>query len=124
VLRPKALAAPVSVEREEDGAFRVVSRRVERWVAMLPVEEPDAARYLQGRMRRAGVETALIAAGARVGDTVVIGGVEFAFQPELDDLPPEEREAVLAGELDAMDLDDDLPEVVTSVVASTVSRGA
>jgi GTPase len=124
VLRPKALAAPVSVEREEDGAFRVVSRRVERWVAMLPVEEPDAARYLQGRMRRAGVEKALIAAGARVGDTVVIGGVEFAFQPELDDLPPEEREAVLAGELDAMDLDDDLPEVVTSVVTSTVSRGA
>lgn len=126
VLRPKALAAPVSVEREEDGAYRVVSRRVERWVAMLPVEEPDAARYLQGRMRRAGVEKALIAAGARVGDTVVIGGVEFAFQPELDDLPPEEREAVLAGELDAMDLDDDLTvglPVELRDITSVVPRG-
>ncbi|MDA2984183.1 MAG: Obg family GTPase CgtA, partial [Actinomycetota bacterium] len=84
---------------------RVVSDRVERWVAMLPVEEPGAARYLQGRMRRAGVERALIAAGARQGDTVVIGDIEWAFRPEIDDLPPEEREAVLAGEADDQDAD-------------------
>ena len=103
VIRPGGHAAPVRIEAEEDGAFRVVSDRVERWVAMLPVEDPGAARYLQGRMRRAGVERALIGAGARQGDTVVIGDVEFAFDPELDDLPPEEREAVLAGEADAYD---------------------
>jgi GTPase len=108
VLRPAGHSAPVRVEVEEDGAFRVVSDRVERWVAMLPVEDHGAARYLQGRMRRAGVERALIGAGARQGDTVVIGDVEFAFDPELDDLPPEEREAVLAGEADGSDdgLDD------------------
>jgi GTPase len=105
VLRPKALGAPVRVEREEDGAYRVVSSRVERWVAMLPVEEPDAARYLQGRMRRAGVERALVEAGARSGDTVVIGDIEFEFRPELDDLPADEREAVLAGEADDLDLE-------------------
>ena len=103
VLRPAGHAAPVRVEVEEDGAFRVVSERVERWIAMLPVEDPGAARYLQGRMRRAGVERALVAAGARQGDTVVIGDLEFAFDPELDDLPPEEREAVLAGEADSLD---------------------
>ena len=103
VLRPVGHAAPVRVEVEEDGAYRVVSERVERWVAMLPVEDPGAARYLQGRMRRAGVERALVAAGARQGDTVVIGDLEFSFDPELDDLPPEEREAVLAGEADALD---------------------
>jgi hypothetical protein len=40
VLRPLGHAAPVRIEVEEDGAFRVVSDRVERWVAMLPVEEP------------------------------------------------------------------------------------
>ena len=105
VLRPLGHAAPVRIETEEDGAFRVVSDRVERWVAMLPVEEPGAARYLQGRMRRAGVERALIAAGARQGDTVVIGDIEWAFRPEIDDLPPEEREAVLAGEVDDQDAD-------------------
>jgi GTP-binding protein len=93
----------VRIEVEGDGAFRVVSDRVERWVAMLPIEDAGAARYLQGRMRRAGVERALVGAGARQGDTVVIGDIEFAFDPELDDLPPEEREALLAGEADAFD---------------------
>lgn len=103
VLRPVGHSAPVRISAEEDGAYRVISDRVERWVAMLPIEDSGAARYLQGRMRRAGVERALIGAGARQGDTVVIGDVEFAFDPELDDLPPEEREAVLAGELDGAD---------------------
>jgi GTP-binding protein len=106
VLRPAGHAAPVRIEAEDDGAFRVISSRVERWVTMLPVEDSGAARYLQGRMRRAGVERALIGAGARQGDTVVIGDIEFAFDPELDDLPPEEREAVLAGEADALDDED------------------
>jgi hypothetical protein len=45
----------------------------------------------------------------RQGDTVVIGDIEWAFRPEIDDLPPEEREAVLAGEADDLDgLDGDL----------------
>jgi GTP-binding protein len=103
VIRPAGHAAPVRIEVEGDGAFRVVSDRVERWVAMLPIEDAGAARYLQGRMRRAGVERALVGAGARQGDTVVIGDIEFAFDPELDDLPPEEREALLAGEADGFD---------------------
>lgn len=103
VLRPRGHAAPARVEVEQDGTFRVVSPQVERWIAMLPLEDVGATRYLQGRMRRAGVERALISAGARKGDTVVIGDIEFGFDPELDDLPPEEREAVLAGEADALD---------------------
>jgi GTP-binding protein len=105
VLRPGGHAAPVRIEVEGDGAYRVVSDRIERWVDMLPVEEPGAAQYLQGRMRRAGVERALISAGARQGDTVVIGGIEFLFRPELDDLPPDERAAILAAEIDDTDAD-------------------
>ena len=89
-----------SVQRGEDGAYHVVGRRVERWVQMLPLEDRGAVRYLQGRMRRAGVERALISAGARSGDDVVIGDAVFTFDPELDDLPPEERAALLAGEAD------------------------
>ena len=104
VLRPAALEGPVRVEATPEG-YRVVSRRVERWVAMLPLDLPEAVRHLQGRMRRAGVERALVAAGARAGDTVLIGPEEFAFDPDLADLPPDEREALLAGEEDETALD-------------------
>jgi GTP-binding protein len=103
VLRPRALEGPAVVVRDDDGAYRVLSRRVERWVAMLPLDVPEAVRHLQGRMRRAGVERALVAAGARAGDSVRIGTAEFGFDPELDDLPPDERAAVLAGEADDVD---------------------
>lgn len=89
-----------TVQRGDDGAFHVVGRRVERWVQMLPLEDVGAVRYLQGRMRRAGVDRALADAGARSGDDVVIGDAVFAFEPELEDLPEEERAALLAGEED------------------------
>ncbi|MGA1774233.1 MAG: GTPase ObgE [Nitriliruptoraceae bacterium] len=99
VLRPTALEGPVRIEATPDG-YRVVSRRVERWVAMLPLDVPEAVRHLQGRMRRAGVVRAGGGAGGRGGDTVLIGPEEFAFDPDLADLPLEEREALLAGEED------------------------
>lgn len=105
VLRIVPSGPDYTVGRHLTGAFEVRGERVERWVQMLPIEDWEAVRYLQGRLRRAGVERALIAAGARHGDDVVIGDVMFTFSPDLDDLPPEERAAVLAGEAD--DLDDD-----------------
>ncbi len=89
-----------TVGRHASGAFEVRGERIERWVQMLPLEDWEAVRYLQGRLRRAGVERALVAAGARTGDDVVIGGVVFGFTPDLEDLPPDERAAVLAGEED------------------------
>ncbi|MFO7777097.1 MAG: GTPase ObgE [Nitriliruptoraceae bacterium] len=93
------------VQRGADGAFHVIGRRVERWVQMLPLEDVGAVRYLQGRLRRAGVDRALAEAGARSGDDVVIGDAVFAFEPELEDLPEEERAALLAGEEDALEGD-------------------
>jgi GTP-binding protein len=92
-----------SVGRDDTGAYVVRGERVERWVQMLPLTERDAVRYLQGRLRRAGVEQALIDAGAREGDEVVIGGMVFDFEPNIEDLPAEERESILAGELDEAD---------------------
>jgi GTPase len=91
------------VDRDDAGAFVVTGDRVERWVQMLPLEDVGAIRFLQGRLRRAGVEKALISAGAREGDEVVIGDAVFEFAPDLDDLPEDERAAVLAGEQDAED---------------------
>jgi GTPase len=49
------------VGRTDSGAYEVSGERVERWVQMLPLDEPGAVRYLQGRLRRAGVEKALVA---------------------------------------------------------------
>jgi GTPase len=104
------------VVRDAAGRFEVTGERVERWVQMLPLEDHDAVRYLQARLRRAGVEKELVAAGARTGDDVVIGDAVFEFDPELEDLPEDEREEVLAAEaaadlaelgpFDADDLDD------------------
>lgn len=88
------------VGRDDAGRYVVTGPRVERWVQMTPLDNREAARYLQGRLRRAGVERALVNAGARGGEDVVIGDALFEFTPELDDLPDEERDAVLAGELD------------------------
>lgn len=106
VLRPGG-GDRITVRRDEDGTYVVSSDRVERWVQMLPLADRGAQRYLQGRLRRAGVERALVAAGARSGDDVVIGDLVFTFEPELRDLPPEERALIEAGERDA-DLDDDV----------------
>lgn len=105
VLRPSGRGdADVDVERTADG-YRVVGDRVARWVAMTDLDNEEAVAYLQQRLARAGVERALIAAGAREGDTVEVGGVAFEFSPELADLPPEER-AALEAELDALEAED------------------
>lgn len=86
VLRPaERLADDVAVERSGDG-WRVRSERVERWVVMTDLDNDEAVGYLQGRMVRAGVEQALIDAGARRGDSVDIAGAVFEFEPERTDL--------------------------------------
>ena len=66
---------------------------------MLPLNNPEAADYLQSRLRRAGLESGLIEAGAREGDDVAISEIVFEFTPELADLPREEREAIIAAEM-------------------------
>ena len=108
VIRLEPVGPDFAVRQEDEGRYVVVGRRIERWVQMLPISDWEAARYLQGRLRRAGVERALVDAGARSGDDVVIGDAVFEFEPELDDLPAEERAAVLAAEAEEelADLDD------------------
>ncbi|MBW3621160.1 MAG: Obg family GTPase CgtA, partial [Actinobacteria bacterium] len=100
VIRLEATGPDFVVSRTDAGGYQVRGARVERWVQMLPLDNREAVRYLQGRLRRAGVERALVEAGARQGDEVVIGDAAFEFEPDIDDLPQEEREAILAGELE------------------------
>jgi GTPase len=73
--------APIEVVREGAG-FRVLGDRPLRWVAMTDLDNPQAVAYLQRRLRRAGVEDLLAAAGARPGDEVLVGGAAFEYEPD------------------------------------------
>jgi GTP-binding protein len=66
----------------EDGVYRVLGAPVEREVAMTDLDSEEAVARLQRRLRQAGIDQALRAAGATQGDTVRIGEVEFEWSDE------------------------------------------
>ena len=83
-----------AVERVGEGEFRVVGRVAERAVALNDVTSDEAADYVQGRLRRLGVDRALNRAGARDGDVVHIGDLAFEWfrdQPEFTGDPQRHR---------------------------------
>ena len=73
--------APIEVVHEE-GGWRVLGDRPARWVAMTDLDNAEAVEYLQRRLRRAGVDDLLAAAGAEPGDEVVVGDAAFEYQPD------------------------------------------
>ncbi|MGH9105121.1 MAG: GTPase ObgE [Acidimicrobiales bacterium] len=77
-LEPKGVA----VERAADGSFVVRGREAERAVALSDLTDPGALNYAQGRLRRLGVDRALVRAGARQGDRVRVGRLEFDWEPD------------------------------------------
>ncbi len=70
----------IEVRRTGPHHFVVEGGRIERMVIMTDMGNEEAVAYLQRRLQRAGVEQALIDAGARDGDTVTIGPVSFEFE--------------------------------------------
>ncbi|CAA9491691.1 MAG: GTP-binding protein Obg [uncultured Solirubrobacterales bacterium] len=64
-----------------NGGFRVTGAAVERLVARHDLENPDALRYLEERLRGLGVVRALEAAGFTPGDDVEIAGTVFELDP-------------------------------------------
>jgi GTP-binding protein len=70
----------LQVERDPDGAFVVQGRAALRAVALSDLTDDDAMAYVQGRLRRLGVERALVRAGIRDGDTVRLGQLEFTYR--------------------------------------------
>jgi GTP-binding protein len=65
--------------------YAVHGRTFERWVIQTEIANEEAVAFLQRRLARAGVERALIEAGARDGDSVTIGPVSFDFEAGLAD---------------------------------------
>ncbi len=68
------------VVKLSDGIFRVTGRQVERMVVQTDWENEEALAFLQHRLKRLGVESALEAAGARDGDEIRIVGRAFEFE--------------------------------------------
>ena len=70
-----------NVERTGPGAFRVAGERVERLIARHDVENEEALRYVEERLRALGVIKALESAGFEPGDDVEIAGMVFELDP-------------------------------------------
>jgi GTPase len=70
-----------SVKRTGPGAFRVEGERIERLVARHDVDNDEALRYVEERLRALGVIKALESAGFEPGDDVEIAGIVFELDP-------------------------------------------
>ncbi len=70
---------------QEDGAYRVSGRRIERLVAQTNFDNEESAERFQRELVRTGIDGALRKAGIRPGDAVRIGGSELEWDPPEDD---------------------------------------
>jgi GTPase len=71
----------VTVERV-GATWMVAGREALRAVAVSNLGDPDALLHVQRRLKRIGVDKALVRAGAKDGDPVKIGGMEFSYESE------------------------------------------
>jgi len=91
----RPLPEGVEVERAGDGSFVVVGRAALRAVALSDLTDDDAVDYVQERLRRLGVERALVRAGVHEGDTVHLGALTFTYHR--DDLEADALAAARPG---------------------------
>ncbi len=68
------------VKQQEDGVFVVSGDQVERMVLQTDWDNEEAVSFLQHRLKRTGVEDALVEAGATDGDEVRILDCSFYFE--------------------------------------------
>ncbi|MDX3353244.1 GTPase ObgE [Streptomyces sp. ME01-24h] len=87
VIRPKAVDDSGFTVTAEEGLYRVRGEKPEGWVRQTDFANDEAVGYLADRLARLGVEEALVKAGAREGDEVVIGAeddaVVFDWEPSV-----------------------------------------
>ncbi len=75
-------AAPVQIIKTSDGKFKVEHANFEKSVSRINFEQEDALMKFAGLLKKLNVEEALEAAGAKQGDKVLIGEIEFDFEPD------------------------------------------
>jgi GTP-binding protein len=78
---------------QEDGVFVVQGQKVEMQVAMTDMNEEEAVAFLMRRLEGWGVQEGLFKAGAKPGDLVRIGGMEFDFTPRTAYLEESDKKA-------------------------------
>jgi len=72
--------AEFSIRREDNGAFVVEGKNIEKLVAMIHFDDDEGVRRFQLIWRRLGIEEKLLAQGIKEGNTVRIGMMEFEFK--------------------------------------------
>lgn len=70
----------VTIRRDDDGAFVVEGKEIEKIVAMTNFANDEAIRRFQLAWRRLGIDADLKERGVKEGDTVRIRGAEFEFK--------------------------------------------
>ncbi len=70
------------VERDEDGAFRVRGKRIERIANQTNFDVEESAERFQRDLARLGIDAELRRAGVVGGDLVRIGGAELEWEPQ------------------------------------------
>jgi GTP-binding protein len=82
VYRPEPEMSALEVEIE-DGTYVVSGTEIERVVNQTDMSNPDALERMQSILGGMGLREALLSAGAGLGDTIAISGLEFVFNPDL-----------------------------------------
>lgn len=77
--RPEAMGDRFVVERDEDGAFRIRGRRIERIAAQTNFDVEESADRFQRDLERLGIDAELRRAGIASGDLVRIGSTELEW---------------------------------------------
>jgi GTP-binding protein len=80
VHRIEAMADGFRIERDDDGAFRVLGKRIERVANQTNFDVEESSERFQRDLRRLGVDAELRRAGVQAGDTVRIGGAELEWE--------------------------------------------
>ncbi|HSH24136.1 MAG TPA: GTPase ObgE [Massilibacterium sp.] len=70
---------PFTIHRDDDGAFVVTGEKIERLFAMTDFERDEAVRRFSRQVRAMGLDAELRKRGAKDGDTVRLGTIEFDF---------------------------------------------